>query len=103
MMPEHDFNALFEQYPAVIAQMPTIFTSHEFILCLAQQNQALYIEALFSYRKATRRGTPAPFMIVHGILSKHLNAYPKLVTRIGDAPSKNIFGQPSECAQWRRL
>lgn len=102
-MPEHDFSALFEQYPAVIAQMPTIFTSHEFILCLAQQNQTLYIEALFSCRDATYRGAPAPFMIVHDFLVKHLNAYPELVTQIAEVPSKDILGQPSKCAQWKKL
>ena len=102
-MSEHDFSALYEQYPAVITQMPTIFTSHQFILRLAQQNQALYIDALHSYRDAAHRGAPAPFMIVHSILSKRLNAHPDLVKRLDDVPSTDIFGQPNECAQWKKL
>ena len=97
-------NALFEQYPAVIVQMEATFTSHEFILCLAQQNQPLYVEALFHYRDATHRGVPAPFMRVHGILAKHLHAYPELIELVRrDAPSTNIFGQSVQCAEWRRL
>jgi len=102
-MARHDFSALFEQYPAVIGRMPTIFTSHEFILCLAQQNQTLYIEALFSYRDATYRGTPAPFMFVHRILAKHLNSYPDLLEQVRpDAPSTNIFGHSNGCAEWMK-
>lgn len=64
-MSEHDFSALYAQYPAVIASMRDTFTSHEFILRLAQQNQTLYIEALYSYRHKTHRGKPAPFLMVH--------------------------------------
>jgi hypothetical protein len=78
--------------------MPAIFTSHKFILRLAQQNQALYIEALFSYRDDT-----APFMRVHGILAKHLHAYSELVRPLSTVLSTNIFGQPNECAQWKKL
>jgi hypothetical protein len=103
-MPKHDFSTLYEQYPAVIAQMPAIFTSHQFILRLAQQNQVLYIEALHSYRDATHRGAVVPFMRVHNILSKRLHAHPDLVELVrGDAPSTDIFGRPNECAQWRKL
>jgi hypothetical protein len=78
--------------------MPTIFTSHEFILCLAQQHQTSYIDALSSYR-----GEAAPFRRVHGILARHLNAYHELVFRIGEVQSVDIFGEPSKCAQWRKL
>ena len=71
-MTEHDFSALFDEYDQIIDQMPAIFTSHQFILRLVQQNQALYIDALGSYR-----GVPAPFRTVHGILARHLNAFKK--------------------------
>ncbi len=98
-MPRHDFSALYAQYPSAIDQMPTFFTSHQFMLRLAQQNQALYIDALDSYRHE-----PAPFKIVHGVLAKHLHAYPKLVELVRfDAPSTDVFGQSSPCAEWRRL
>lgn len=103
-MPKHNFDALFEQYPAIIAQMPETFTSHEFILCLAQQNQALYVEALYSYRDSLHRGAPAPFLMVHSILSKRLKLYPNLVKLDRyDVPSTDIFGHPNECAQWKKL
>jgi hypothetical protein len=44
-MTEHDFSQLYEQYPTIIQQMDDTFTSHEFILKLAQQNQTQYVEA----------------------------------------------------------
>jgi len=83
--------------------MPTIFSSHELILRLAQQNQPQYIEALYSYRSTLHRGTPAPFMIVHGILAQHLKEYSHIVEQIRtDASSQDIFGQASECSEWRK-
>ena len=69
---QHDFSELYAQYPAVIAQMSETFTSHEFILLLAQQHQRLYVEALYDYRDSIHRGEPTPFRVVHGILSQHL-------------------------------
>jgi len=98
-MPQHDFSPLFKKYPGLIEQMPAVFTSHQFILLLAQQNQTLYIDALDSYRHE-----PAPFRIVHGVLANHLHAYPKSIELVrGDAPSADIFGQSGECSEWRRL
>lgn len=98
-MPEPEFEALFKQYPAVIDQMKETFTSHDFILCLAQRNQRAYVKALFRYRDAT-----APFRRVHSILARHLHAYPAWVELVRrDAPSVTIFGQPETCAEWRRV
>jgi hypothetical protein len=101
-MPEHDFATLGQQYPAIIAGMPDAFTSHEFILCLAQQNQVAYVDALGAYRDALHRGAPAPFMIVHGILARKLLDYPALIEFVGNVDSVDIFGQPNGCAQWRK-
>jgi hypothetical protein len=102
-MPEHDFTTLFEHYPTIIALMPEVFTSHQFILRLAQQHQTLYIEALYSYRHSPHRGSPAPFRMVHQLLARRLHAYPDWVAYIGTVKSTDIFGQVQECAQWRKL
>ncbi len=102
-MTEHNFDALFENYPTIIAQMPNPFTSHQFILHLAQQHQALYIEALYSYRNLPNRQQPTPFKTVHGILAKHLNAFPQLVTHLGEVESIDIFTQENRCAQWQKV
>ena len=102
-MPEHDFSALFEHYPAIIALMPEVFTSHQFRVRLAQQHQTLYIEALYSYRHSPHRGSPAPFRVVHQLLARHLRAHPDLVSHIGTVKSPDIFGGVQECVQWRKL
>ena len=96
-MSEHDFGALFDGYRRVIDQMPAVFTSHQFILRLAQQNQALYVDALYSYRHV-----PAPFRTVHGMLARHLNAH-KNLEKLGKVASTDIFGQPNECEQWKKV
>lgn len=99
---EHDFSELYSQYPAIIEQMPETFTSHKFILKLAQQNQRLYIEALHSYRDRPHRGQDAPFMYVHRILSQHLSNLPDSVVHLRQVASNDIFGRPNDCAQWRK-
>ena len=89
-MPQYDFSPLFERYPAIISQMPDKFDSHDFILRLAQENQKLYIEALYHYRNSSE--PEASFMVVHGILARHLNEYPVLVKQIGTALHQiNLF------------
>lgn len=102
-MPKHDFKPLYAQYPAIIDQMPDKFSSHEFILCLAQQHQALYVEALYAYRNTIHRGKAAPFLIVHRVLSTHLLAYPNLVRRLEDIESVDIWGQSNRCAAWAKV
>ena len=56
----HDFSALYDTYPDIIAHMPDLFTSHEFILQLARRRQRLYVEALYSYRDSCIAGNPRP-------------------------------------------
>ena len=100
---KHDFSALYACYPEIVQQMPDVFTSHAFILRLAQQSQRLYVEALYDYRDSLHRGEPTPFRVVHGILSQHLGERPDLVAYLGDVLSEDIFGQSNNCAQWRRI
>lgn len=98
----HDFTEMDALYPDVIDQMADTFTSHEFILRLAQQHQRLYVEALYSYRDSVHRGQPTPFRALHGILSQRLHIYPDMVTYLGQVQSVDIFGHTNECAQWQR-
>ncbi len=102
-MSKHDFSALEAHYPQVIEQMPETFTSHQFILKLAQEQQVLYIEALYDYRDSLHGPSPAPFRAVHHTLSSRLKKYPNLVSRDGDEhQSKDTFGKPQRCARWRK-
>lgn len=100
-MTQHDFNTIFEHYPRLIAGMPDPFTSHQFLLHLAQQYQALYIEALYAYRNIPQGSRP--FKTVHGILAKKLNAFSHLVAHVGEVESIDIFTQESRCAQWQKV
>jgi hypothetical protein len=103
-MPEYNFSPLYDQYPHIIAKMPEVFTSHQFILELAHQNQVNYIEALYAYRNHLRDRRPAPFLVVHGILAQHLATFPHLITQTRkDAPSKHIFGYDETCAEWQKI
>ena len=100
-MSKYDFQPLYDQYPNVIAQMPESFTSHEFILRLAHQNQVDYIEALYSYRDYRHAGTIAPFQAVHMTLAGHLNRCPE-VENLGQVRSQHIFGEWTTCAKGRK-
>ena len=89
---------LFKQYPTVIDQMSKEFTSHEFILKLAQQYQEFYIKALNEYCNL-----PAPFQVLHSKLAIKLNDCSSQVIKVCDAaPSKDIFGRENTCAKWRK-
>ena len=102
-MAKHDFSALRAHYPEIIAQMPAVFTSHQFILALAQQYQAEYVRALYAYIDTLHIQTPAPFQFVHAKLSMLLHEFPQLVQLVrDDAPSKDIFVNSNECAEWRK-
>jgi hypothetical protein len=102
MTPRHDFSRLYAFYPDLIAQMPATFSSHEFFLYLAHQHQDLYVEALYSYRDALRRGRSAPFLSVHSVLGKQLSDRTDLVERVGSESRPHIFGQVQAFPLWRR-
>jgi len=102
-MPSPEVSALLDRYPAVIAGLGDQFSSHDFILVLAQQNQALYIRALNMYAGALYRGTPAPFRALHAVLAHHLKATRRLVRQTGTASSPDIFGESCSCATWQKV
>ncbi len=103
-MPNPNITALYEFYEATIRELGPTFTSHQFILKLAQAHQREYIEALYAYRNYHHRGESAPFQIVHGALAKHLRACRDLVRCVRiDEPSVDIFGNDNTCALWQNL
>lgn len=91
-------SALVSNYPAIICEMPTPFTAHQFIQSLTQKHQALYIDALYHYKDSAQ-----PFQVVHRILSSHLHDFEALVKNIGDVASENIFGNLGTVSQWQKL
>lgn len=103
-MPDHDFSDLLDQYPQLIEQMPETFSSHQFILELARQNQVAYVEALYSYRNHKHRGAPAPFLNVHRILAQYLTRFSGLVVKSRDSVSStDIFGRQNNASEWRKI
>jgi hypothetical protein len=97
-MPSSAIESLYEFFPAVIRQMPSQFTSHQFILELVQQRQPEYVAALTEYAAGGE-----PFRAVHQQLSANLHKYSHLVAHEGTVRSKDIFGHSNTCAKWRRL
>lgn len=94
-----DLDELFEHYPQLIALMPGRFTSHEFILKLAQRNQKAYIEALYAYRLRIQ-----PFRKLHTRLAKQLNEHRDLVRKAGrDTTSPDIFTAHPGCMTWSKV
>ena len=103
-MPNYNFSSLLSQYPVIIQQMPEIFTSHEFILTLARQNQVEYVHALNAYCDCAHVTSPTPFQFVHRILATNLKKFPDLVAlNQSVVPSKDIFGNTNGCSQWIKM
>ena len=98
-MSQHDFTGLLNQYPRVINQMRSQFTSHEFICALEQQYQHLYDDAVLTYRK---NNNPDPERTVHAFLSRKLHGYSAL-KYMGKVDSRNVRGNLSQCAKWQKL
>lgn len=89
-----EIDALKKFYPEILALMPDVFDSHQFILKLAQKYQSAYIKALHEYVD-----DDAPFAKVHAQISKSLHGYAEY---IGMGHSPNIFGDSNENAVWRK-
>ena len=97
-MSQYDFTALENVYPQIIAAMPDPFTSHKFILALAQRHPRLYIDALSAYSAALAL-PHNPFQVVHGQLAERLRRFAEYVNHV---QSTDIFGQSNTCALWRK-
>lgn len=95
-MCQHDYGELKKKFPEIIKDMPHEFTSHQFILELAQQNQGLYIDALKAYQN------DAPFQSVHGVLSRSLHEFDDLVEYLEETDSQDIWRHSNRCAKWRK-
>ncbi len=95
-MPLPHFTTLYRDYANVLALMRATFSSHQFILRLAQRNQSAYIECLYQYRNE-----PDPFRCVHRVLSQRLNSFTQ-VSQLPRASSPDIFGDDCECAEWTK-
>lgn len=97
-MAQHDFSELLERFPEALAEMKPEFTSHEFIMRLAQRHQQSYIKALAAYSDSD-----SPFMHVHGRLSRLLSKYSDKIEHLGPVASIDIFGNSNTCTKWRKL
>jgi hypothetical protein len=103
-MSDSILSALYDRYPEIIAVMPDSFTSHEFILKLAQKYQKEYVEALYAVREPAEGRAAAPFQNVHRALAEKLNTFSELVDQTNPAvPSKDIFGHNNACAEWHKM
>jgi hypothetical protein len=91
------FDDLEQHYPEIIGRMKPRFSAHEFILALAHAHQGLYIKALSQY--ADNR---APFQAVHGQLATLLYNFPKLIQKIGEESSTDIFGHSAGATVWKK-
>ncbi len=101
-MATYDFSALDSRFPEIIGHMKKTFTSHEFILALAQRNQVEYIAALHHY--AFEERTAAPFQAVHKGIVEQLKTHSDLVTlHPRRVPSKDVFGKSETCGEWEKV
>ena len=93
-------DALEQHFENVIKAMDTRFTSHEFYLRLAHDNQREYVAGLVAYSEGGY-----PFRDLHLALVKRLKKLEgQLITlRKESYPSRDIFGTPSHSALWKKL
>lgn len=99
-MAVYDFSNLETKFQGIVDQMNYTFDSHEFLLVLAKQNQAEYVDALYSYKAS---GSDTPFKAVHGAIMQKLVKHTELVILLrDDKPSVNIWGVSSPCGEWKK-
>jgi hypothetical protein len=107
-MPGYDFTPWVKTFPEVIRRMKRKFTSHDFIREWSWRHQDWYVEALYAYRDVRRDGTgdAIPFQQVHREIMREMALYyeGKLVRRIGEKTSRDIFGHDEiGVVVWKRI
>jgi len=102
-MGKFDFSVFYPKYPDLIESMPDEFSSHRFILKLAQENQVEYVNALYAYRYSESGDEGKPFQVVHGLLAKGLRQFPDMVEYVKEISNIDIFGQSNSAAWWLKL
>ncbi len=89
---------------AAIEAMPNDFDSHEVILRVAHDNQHAYISALY---QKVEGGVSVPFQALHSGLGTRIkqicDGEGYHFTHPDDHQSKDIFGQLSHCAAYRKV
>jgi hypothetical protein len=95
-----EVDALEQHFEETIKVMGARFTTHEFLLRLAYDNQPEYVAGLAA---CADRGKP--FRDLHHALVKRLKKLDgKLIKlRKESYPSRDIFGTPSHSGLWRKL
>lgn len=95
-------NNLIPLIAVTVKQLPESFTTHSFVINLAQNNQREYIAALSE--KANDKKIERPFQAVHQFIRSELEKCKDLVTDSGEKKTDaNIFGQTSENTVWKNL
>lgn len=93
------FSELHTEISDIIATMPDIFDSHDFIRKFAQAQQHAYIQALYELKDSER-----PFNALHQQIGKLLKKeFAELLEYTDNQDSPDIFGNTSECAVWQKL
>lgn len=96
----NEVDALENCFTAVLHNMETRFTSHQFFLRLAHDHQREYVAGLASFAEGG-----APFKDLHHALVKRLKALEgkTIALRKESYPSQDIFGTPSHSGLWKKL
>jgi len=81
----------------IVSSLSQNFTTHQLILQLAKNNQRAYVKALHEL------DSDRPFQSLHSKIGKYLSASTNLVRFVQNKVDVDIFGQPSENAEWERL
>ena len=91
-------NKISKEIYSTLKNMPKEFSTHEFILKFSQTYQHAYIQALYN-----EIGFAQPFKSLHLKLGKFLRSAPNSVEMLqSDYKDKDIFGQVSKNALWRK-